>query len=243
MEIYKPNYNDIKAKQLLKEYIKITGREYITPYNNSYVEALLVNYIESIGTKDQIVFDTLLKEYRYDYTFSVINSLSYLFGKGKVVENIDPLVFPGIKGIKKIKESLYEIDTEIGTFEVYKASEFFKDTNSNYIFRKKRVHQCYNRTYDFVKKNRDFLAVVTEMPSAFFNGYYHAYAIKDDLLVDPAINCMLINRKYIDRIYHGEIITRLSYKEIEDRFTKMKNDNPELDNGSILYEVAFNYKK
>ena len=58
-------------------------------------------------------------------------------------------------------ESLYTLKTKIGTINVYKASEVFKNSKSSYIFNRRLLKWCYERTFDFLKENRDYKAALS----------------------------------------------------------------------------------
>lgn len=226
------------ARKVLMEYLKISGREdFISPLTGNYTNDLFVNYAQVKGLRDEDIFLSLFVKYKFNYSYSIMNGMCYLFGKGSVVERVNPFDWPGMISVDK-DNNKYILHTLIGDIEVYKASEIFSGTNSSFIFKKKLVHQCFSRTYDFVKKNKDFNAVVSLLDGPFRGGYYHAYAVNGNTLVDPAVNTIYIDPKVIAKLYKGKEIIRLSYDEISDRFSKIKKMKPDIDNGCILSDVA-----
>lgn len=105
------------------------------------------------------------------------------------------------------------LETTVGTIRLGKASEYFKDTKSSYIFNKKLAGECFDRTLEFVRENEEYDAIVRYVPNIFVGGHYHAYAKCGDTIVDPASNAIYFDSTG-DLIEQGDIILTDKYSNI-----------------------------
>ena len=105
------------------------------------------------------------------------------------------------------------LETTVGTIRLGKASEYFKDTKSSYIFNKKLAGECFDRTLEFVRENEEYDAIVSYVPNIFVGGHYHAYAKCGDTIVDPASNTIYFDSTG-DLIEQGDIILTDKYSNI-----------------------------
>ena len=153
---------------------------------------------------------------------SIHNAIYYLLATEKErFDKIDPMLWPGVKSIKK-SESKYILETILGTIEVYQASKMFMDSPSSIIFNKTLMGQCYARTYDFLKENNDYKAVLQYMPNFFYGGHYHAYLEKNKQVLDIASNAFYSSKDSINKILCGEVLAKLTYKQVRQKFREIK---------------------
>ena len=103
--------------------------------------------------------------------------------------------------------------------------------------------QCYERTYDFLKKNRDYKAVLAYMPHFFCGGNYHAYLEKDSEVLDIASNAFYSSKESIDKIFCGEIIAKLSYSQVQEKFNIIRKTTPEINSKQKLLTLALYYDR
>lgn len=107
-------------------------------------------------------------------------------------ENIEELKkLPFVNDIKR-ENNKYNIDTSIGKISLGKASDYFANTRSKYIFKKTLAGMCFDRTTEFVDKNHKYKAIVSYLPNVFIGGHFHAYA-KNDIIVAPACNAIFFD--------------------------------------------------
>ena len=132
----------------------------------------------------------------------------------------------------------YTVETNIGTINVAKASVLFSGTTSAHIFQKPLMGECYARSYDFLKENRDYHAVLSYMPNFFYGGHYHAYLEKDSKTLDIASNAFYESKESADKVLNGKIIAKLSYEEVERQFKKVKKLSPEIKHYSKLHVLT-----
>lgn len=235
----KPNLkNDLIAKKLL---LKLGVKNLPYPAIGDFSESLLYNYFYLKGTEYENKFNELLNLYHFNYSMSIHNAIYYLLATDdERVDSINPGNWPGIQEINKI-DSKYNLNTVLGEIEVFKASEQYSNTHSSYIFERQLMGKCYERTYDFVKENQDYQAVLAYMPNFFCGGNYHAYLKKDNQVLDIASNALYVSEKSIDKIFNGEEIVELSYSQIEKKFRLLKHRIPKISNNSKLLTLALYY--
>ena len=174
---------------------------------------------------------------------SIHNAIYYLLATDREYDNtIDPLLWPGINDIKR-DESKYILSTILGTIEVYKASEILSDSKSYHIFEKDLMGKCYERTYDFLRENNDYRAVLSYMPNFFYGGHYHAYLEKDNEVLDIASNALYYSGQSINKILCGEILAKLTYKQVKQKFNRIKNTTPNIGSENKLLTLALYYDR
>ena len=234
--------NNLTAKKVLNEYIKKSGK---LPKNlNEFIEDLLFTYFEIEDANDKKLFDDILNSYNSNYQFTIANAIYYLLGKKKELKplNINPLLWPGVIDIQK-ENNKYIVETILGNIEVYKANKIFSNTDSSHIFKRELMGQCYNRTYEFLKQNRDYNAVLSYEPNFFYGGHYHAYLEKNSQVLDIAANAYYKTKEFSDKILCGKVIKKLSYEETEEKFKELQYETPEFENYNKLHVLALYYER
>lgn len=218
----KPNLkNELIAKKVL---LKLSKKDLPYPIIEQFSESLLYNYFYLKGTEYEMEFNELLNLYKFNYSMSIHNAIYYLLAtKNEYTNCINPLKWPGVYEIYII-DSKYVLKTIMGEIEVYKASEQFSTINSRYIFDRKLMGKCYERTYDFVKENKDYQVILSYMPNFFCGGNYHAYLEKGNQVLDIASNALYSSKESISKIFRGEEIAKLSYHQIEKKFSYIKKE-------------------
>ena len=137
--------------------------------------------------------------------------------------------------------SKYILDTVLGDIEVFKASKLFSNSSSYHIFNKDLMGQCYERSYDFLKENRDYKAVLAYMPNFFYGGNYHAYLEKDEQVLDIASNAFYSSKESIDKIFCGETIAKLTWKQVQQKFEQIKSTTPNINSRQKLLTLTLYY--
>lgn len=247
-EVYcKMDESNIKImKEILKKIKPFYQKELNEKYDGNIVDYFFRIYFNQKKNNNQKKFDNYLEQFNFNYIASIRNGIYYLLGREDELEDcdIDYSLWPGISNAT-IDDNKYILDTKVGKIEVYKASEFYKNTSSAYIFERDLMQRCYIRTYDFVKENlRDFQAVLSYTPFFFGNcGSYHAYALGNSTIVDIAANALYDSLDTGNKILKGNIIKKLTYDEIEDEFEKIEKEIPELldDDYNKLYILTLYY--
>lgn len=203
------------------------------------LDVLLYNYFILKAEGKSNILDEIFSKYHIRYTSSIHNAIyDLLLG----MENRSVL-WPFVINFEK-DNSLYKLNTEFGTITVYKASELFKNSKSSYIFEKKLRFHCFDRTFDFLKENRDYRAVLSYDNNMFVGGHFHAYLEKDDVTLDIASNALYKNKEEKDKVLKGEIIKKLTYDEVIDSINKVSEEVPgETDNIAKLGVLALYYAK
>lgn len=101
--------------------------------------------------------------------------------------------------------------------------------------------QCHDRTWDFLKENPDYQAVLAYMLNFFLGGHYHAYLEKDGNVLDIAANAFYDNPDSIEKIFNGEIIKKVTYKQAIDDFERVKRKMPGVQNSQKLLTLSLYY--
>lgn len=233
--------NSFRASDVIKEYIEKCGKVDLFLRTGDYVEDLLYEYFAVKGTDDEKILKELMEYYKFNYSMSIHNAIYYLLSNDKEVsKSIDPLSWPGILDIK-VDGSKYILYTILGNIEVYKASEILKDSKSYYIFMKELMGQCYQRSYEFLKENGDYRAILSYMPNFFYGGHYHAYLKNTDSILDIASNAIYYDSEFSDKILCGDIIAELSYKQVVNKFDTLRNVEPKLPSKNKLLTLGLYY--
>ncbi len=133
------------------------------------------------------------------------------------------------------------LETILGTIEVYKASDVLSKSKSIHIFDKPLNGQCYKKTYDFIKENHDYRAVLSYLPNFFYRGHYHAYLEKGSTILDIAANALYTSSNSANKILRGETLARLSYQQIKQKHKVLKMHAKELDSQQKLLNLALYY--
>ncbi len=240
----KPRRKDnLIAEEVISEYLKRTCKVELSDQGENSIEDLLYEYFSIKESVDEKVFLEVLDFYHFNYSMSIHNAIYYLLAtKRDHIDGINPLLWPGVYDIKKDK-SRYILDTTLGTVEVYQASDIFSNSKSFHIFKKDLTGQCYERSYDFLCENHDYQAVLSYMPNFFYGGHYHAYLEKGDEVLDIASNALYDSKESIDKILYGEVIAKLTYKEVQQKFNTLKNTIPNVSPKNKLLTLALYYDR
>lgn len=237
-----PNIKEnLIAKNIISKYLEKTCKNQLAYQTGFPIEDLLYEYFLVKETENENIFIELLNSYNFNYSMSIHNAIYYLLATEKEKEDsISPLSWPGIKSIDRF-DSRYILDTTIGTIEVFKASEVLSNSKSYDIFNKALMGQCYSRTYDFLKENRDYRAVLSYMPNFFYGGHYHTYLEKENEILDIASNALYYSKESIDKIFCGDIIAKLSYKQVQKKFNNIINTSCDLKDKNKLLTLTLYY--
>ena len=200
-------------KQVLEQvlmYFKHLAIRYNLPYKEltKLQDTFIYNYVElSKYQKDEV--SLLLKQKNCNQQ-ALLNECIYEALSSKPLINIKDV--PLINKATNDKDKMI-LETTFGTIRLGKASEYFKDTKSSYIFNKKLTGECFDRTLEFVKENEEYDAIVSYVPNIFVGGHYHAYAKCNDTIVDSASNAIYFDNTG-NLIEQGDIIFTDKYTNI-----------------------------
>lgn len=243
-EQYADNMDYAVASKVLIDFIETCSNDSYIDTGN-YIQDMLENYFSLKGTPDGKLLENIMKQYDFNYSMSIHNAIYYLLGQEwDLLEiNTNPLLWPGVSEIA-VAGFDYQLDTDLGTIKVSRASDLFKDTSSSYIFDKELMGRCHVRSYDFIKANKDkYKVVLSYMPNFFEGGHYHTYLESDSSILDIAANSFYRSKEDAKSILCGEIITKLNYWEIEDRYSAIEREIPDLEllSSSKLHTLALYY--
>lgn len=234
------------AKQILIEYMK--KHKLVHPITGNYIEDLLHNYFLSKSNGDVKSLENIMEKYQFNYSMSIHNAIYYLLGQevDLMGETFDPLLWPEIENIESIGET-YILKTSLDEIKVSKASELFKNTNSNYIFNKSLMGKCHERSYEFLRENQDdYYAVLSYMPNFFQGGHYHSYIESNDSIIDIAANSYYQLKEDSNTVLNGRIIKKLRYNEIERKYKQLEQTIKELkdmeDSKLLTLALYYDYK-
>ena len=199
-----------KVVEQVVMYLKHLAIHYNLPYKelSKLQDTFLYNYVElSKYQKDDIKL--VLKQKNCNY-HALLNECIYEALDANPLIKLEDVPF-----INKVTNNSNKIilKTTVGKIRLGKASEYFKDTKSSYIFNKKLAGDCFDRTLEFVRENEEYDAVVSYVPNIFVGGHYHAYAKCGDTIVDPASNAIYFDNTG-DLIEQGDIIFADKYSNI-----------------------------
>lgn len=242
-EIKPEQKNNSIAGQFISKFLEMTYRDELLYRTGNPTEDLLYEFFALKGTEFEKVFLDLLNSYNFNYSMSIHNAIYYLLATDReYVNTIDPLLWPGINDIKG-DGSRYILSTILGTIEVYKASEILSGSKSHHIFEKDLMGQCYERTYEFLRENNDYRAVLSYMPNFFYGGHYHAYLEKDNEVLDIASNALYYSEQSINKILCGEILVKLTYRQVKQKFNEIENTIPNIGSKNKLLTLALYYDR
>ncbi len=200
-------------KQVLEQvlmYFKHLAIRYNLPYKEltKLQDTFIYNYVElSKYQKDEVLL--LLKQKNCNQQ-ALLDECIYEALSSNPLINIKDV--PLINKATNDKDKMI-LETTFGTIRLGKASEYFKDTKSSYIFNKKLTGECFDRTLEFVKENEEYDAIVSYVPNIFVGGHYHAYAKCNDTIVDSASNAIYFDNTG-NLIEQGDIIFTDKYSNI-----------------------------
>ena len=200
-------------KQVLEQvlmYFKHLAIRYNLPYKEltKLQDTFIYNYVElSKYQKDEV--SLLLKQKNCNQQ-ALLDECIYEALSSNPLINIEDV--PLINKATNDKDKMI-LETTFGTIRLGKASEYFKDTKSSYIFNKKLTGECFDRTLEFVKENEEYDAIVSYVPNIFVGGHYHAYAKCNDTIVDSASNAIYFDNTG-NLIEQGDIIFTDKYSNI-----------------------------
>lgn len=151
-------------------------------YTSSIIDRFFINYINLYQTHPEEIRLCLNKK-RFNEK-SALHEILYTFLENEDIKKLSKV--PLIHEIKQ-QDNDYILNTTIGTIHLQKASKYFADTSSAFIFQNKTSDLCFEKTCEFIDKNPDYQAIVKYLPNVFTGGHYHAYAKKEDMIVDPPV--------------------------------------------------------
>ena len=220
-------------------------------YKNTgdFFNDLIMNYIQLKNTENGKILEQSMIDCGFNYTMSIHNAIYYMLAQTQEIEKskfkqIKPTDWPGVKNYHNNK-STYVINTVYGDITVNKASEIFKNTKSDYIFKRNLLQRCWYRSYDFAKENPDYTIVLSYLPNFFSNGHYHAYLEKDNITLDIASNGFYESKSDSQKVLNGEIVKKLSFEEAEETYQtviKELNNDKATKEYSKLHLLALYYK-
>ena len=202
--------DDKKVVEQVLMYLKHLAIHYKLPYKefSNFADTFIYNYVElSKYQKDDIKLVLKQKNCKQQ---AILNECIYEALSSNPLINIEDV--PLINKATNDKDKMI-LETTVGTIRLGKASEYFKDTKSSYIFNKKLTGECFDRTLEFVKENEEYDAIVSYVPNIFVGGHYHAYAKYNDTIVDPASNAIYFDNTG-NLIEQGDIIFTDKYANI-----------------------------
>lgn len=172
------------------------------------IDCFYMNYMDLYKQAPKEV-NHILKSKKFN-EMSALQELLYFF-----LDNQRLTWFKEIPFINKVenKNEKYTITTSIGKIQVKRASDYFSNTSSSFIFKKTLIGKCFDRTAEFIQENPDYEAVVSYLPNIFTGGHYHAYAKKDDIIVDSACNAIFFNHSG-ELVDNGRVVAKVSLEEL-----------------------------
>ena len=201
---------DKRVVEQVVMYLKHLAIHYNLPYKelSKLQDTFLYNYVElSKYQKDDIKL--VLKQKNCNQQ-ALLNECIYEALSSNPLIKLEDV--PLINKVTNDKDKMI-LETTVGTIRLGKASEYFKDTKSSYIFNKQLSGECFDRTLEFVRENEEYDAIVSYVPNIFVGGHYHAYAKCGDTIVDPASNTIYFDNTG-ELIEQGDIILTDKYSNI-----------------------------
>ena len=225
-------FSNLKYTRQCLVYLKLLAKEYNLPFEETknMIDRFFVNYLNLYETNPKEV-SRILKENNFKER-SALHEMLYTF-----LDNEDSAYLeraPFVNSIKK-ENGIYNIETKLGRISLKKASNHFMMTPSRFIFKKTLTGMCFDRTTEFINTNPEYEAIVSYLPNVFAGGYYHAYAKKDDIIVDPACNGIFFNGTG-EIIEEGKIIYQTTAEEL-------KNESDDYDYPKLLVAAIKNSRK
>lgn len=152
-------------------------------------DRFLKNYIELSKRKPEDI-KLYLKKRNYKEA-SMLYELLYMFIEQNKMQEIANI--PLVKDMQ-MNNGIYDLTTTLGKIRLSKASEYFKNTSLALQFKKNLRTYCFERTEDFVLQSPEYQAMVVSSPNIFTGTHLHAYAKKDDIIVDSACNAVFFDK-------------------------------------------------
>ena len=180
-----------------------------------------------------------MQKFSCNYSTYIRNAIIILFGRSTELsgKKTSPLDWPGMISMEMV-DDIYHLNTVLGEVRVTKASPLFKNESYHYIFYNHLVSECFARSYEFAKENRDSCSVVLSyMPNSFYAGHYHAYLELDSGILDIASNCFYPVKEDSSKVLNGQIIKKMTFSELEDDFARLENKYSDLHN--LHYEKLY----
>lgn len=229
------SYKDMN--NLVAQYILDECKE-LLPFNvcvEGTMEKLLLTYFFLKKENRHHKLDKILCNYNINYTSVIHNAIYDL-----LEDNPRTILWPFVSSVKK-SDSLYTLDTSRGTINVYKASDIFKNSEYSYIFERPLKGNCFARSLDFLKANRDYKAVLSYDSNLFSGGHFHAYLENGEETLDIASNALYSSKIEKDKVLTGEIIKKVTYDEVIDFFNKILEEIPSLSKDDDKLQVLALY--
>ena len=240
----KPNIlENEEATRALEDFFKQNiDRNFSYKITGEPMDDLLYSCFAVKGTPNEHIMAKILESHNFNYINSIHNAIYYMLGQKEELNllNTNPLLWPGIKSMTAL-DSTYTVTTKIGTIKVSRASKIFENSKSAYIFKKPLMGECYYRTYDFLKENKnEYKVVLSYMPNFFHEGHYHAYLENNTHILDIASNAYY-TKEEAKKVLCGDVIVKLTYDEIEAKINELEEKIPEVKEKSKLHALALYY--
>ena len=198
----------------------------------------MLEYLKVKGTSKEEILLNLFKKYKMNYQASVREGIYHLLIKeDERVPNIKAKNWPGINSVKK-EDNKYILDTQIGQIEVYKATQLI----SSSVLDRQLSGFCYERTYDFLKQNPEYSAVIAYLPNFFYGGMYHAYLKKEDEVFDIAANAYYKDIASANKVLNGEIIETMDLRQIRKKEKILNKTIEGLPRNCALLNIGLYYE-
>ncbi len=196
--------NNRIAKEILKKIKLLFPNIHIKETNDSALANLIKYYFKIIETNEnyKIILDRILAQYKANKKLFILCMIQNLCMNSRF----------NTKRIKQ-KENSFEINLDQKKVLIQKANQVFSDPKYQTLWQKKLANQCFRRTYDFMKINPDYKAVLAYIPNYLAYGYYHAYLENESSLIDIARNIYFPKKEDGEYLLQGEILTKISLKE------------------------------
>jgi len=203
--------NEQIAKEIFKKIFYLFPNYIIYKKERTSNLSLMVTLYYNI-VKENIeykrILDVLLEKYNINKRTFILCYLQNLIGQ------VNPECL-GI-GVNRIQKqgSIYKVDTDIGNLVVQQASDVFQEEKYKDLWNSTLKQQCFSKTYDFLKINPEYQAVLAYLPNYLSLGYYHAYLENETSIIDIARNLYFPKKKDGQALLYGEILAKLTLKEI-----------------------------
>lgn len=241
---YEDKYLDMDentARKVVMDYLYGYGNlSLVFEEPRTNIEELYFMYFRLRNFHSEKSLEKIMQGYGYTYDNAIHEAIYNLLIREEDISaycKLDPGLFPGIKRIsRKIDGGChkYTLDTKKGRVEVYQATEVFCDSKSSHIFKKDLIGNCYDRSLDFIKENKDFNVIISYLRNHFVKGHFHAYLERDEEILDIAGNAYYIAHEFSDRVLNGIKLLKLSYEEIEEFHEKVKDTKIEVPELSLM---------
>lgn len=229
---------EIIAQEIIKEYLLF----YPFALNQNQqtinkMQSLFEYYHDAKLCGSTVVFDSLLKKNRFNYSLSIKTAIFALLNNFLDYNQIRAINYPGVYDIKK-EGSLYTLDTCLGKLKVYKASEEI----DSYILKQQLSRLCYQRSYEFMKQNQEYEAILSYIQNFFIGGHFHVYLKNNEQVLDIASNALYEDLLSASKILNGQTLAQKNYEEAMEEISDLCVLVPKLRFLPPLKSLSLYYK-